>query len=242
MSSSSHNDVTQANGWRKPENTDHRSPCPALNALANEGHIPRSGTGITAAQLTSAMERYLGLVPGIGAKLAKAAIAKLGKPGTDSDVLDLADLRLHGFIEHDASLTRRDAREGDAATLAVPLLDQLLALSRDGKTITREDLAVAHQLRVAQSAAGSQRVSFKAQVLGTLEAALLFAVLSRDGVIALADLAAFLRDERIPEHLKPQRVGRGLLVRTAAAMAVIGNVPTFSAAKRARELARHPAP
>lgn len=188
------------------------------------------------------MERHLGLVPGIGAKLAKAALAKLGTKGPDGDVLDLADLRLHGFIEHDASLTRRDAREGDAATLATPLLDQLLALSRDGETITREDLAVAHQLRVAQSASGAQRVSLKAQVLGTMEAALLFAVLSRDGAIALSDLATFLRDERIPEHLKPQRVGHGLLVRTAAAMAVLGNLPTFSAAKRARELAKHPAP
>ncbi len=241
MSSSNNDVVTRANGWHKPDGTEHRSPCPALNALANEGHIPRSGTGITAAHLTIAMERYLGLVPGIGAKLAKAAIAKLGTPGPDGNLLDLADLRLHGFIEHDASLTRRDARDGDATTLATPLLDQLLALSQDGKTITREDLAVAHQLRVLQSS-GTERVSFKAKVLGTLETALLFAVLSRDGVIALPDLVAFLRDERIPEHLTPQKVGRTLLVGTAAAIAVMGHVPGFSAKKRARRLSIQPAP
>ena len=166
-----------------------------------------------------------------------AALGKLGKPGPDGEkVLDLADLALHGFIEHDASLTRRDARNGDAVELVKPLLDQLLSLSKDGKTLTREDLAVAHQLRLAQTAASGKPASLKAGVLGTLEAALLFLVLERDGVIALADAMSFLQDEHIPEHLAPRAIGPATIAATAALMAVEGNVPVFEAAKRAAEV------
>lgn len=109
-------------------------------------------------------------------------------------VLDLADLAEHGFIEHDASLTRRDARKGDAVERVKPLLDQLLSLSADGKTLTRDDLAVAHQLRMTQSGEGGHRVPLKAALLG----------------------------------------GWGAILASAAVIAVIGNVPLFSAARRAR--------
>jgi len=209
--------------WRKPEPGEHRGPCPALNALANGGHIPRNGKA-TADQLIKAMVTYLGIAPRLAAGLANAAVDKLGKPGPDGvKVLELSALSLHGFIEHDASLTRRDTHRGDAAEFLEPLLQQLIALSTDGKTLTRTDLAVAHQLRVAQSAAEGHKVSLKAGLLGTLEASFLFSVLSRDGVIAIADLVEFLQHERIPANLKPRKVGRFALFSNAATLAVLGN-------------------
>lgn len=229
-------DKAPAGEWRRPEAGEHRGPCPALNALANGNFLPRDGR-VTRKQLVSAMEARLGLSPLVGAGLADAALGKLGKPGPDGEkVLDLADLGLHGFIEHDASLTRRDASKGDAVELVKPLLDQLLSLSKDGKTLTREDLAVAHQLRLAQTAASGKPASLKAGVLGTLEAALLFLVLERDGVIALADAVSFLQDEHIPEHLAPRAIGPATIAATAALMAVEGNVPIFEAAKRAAQV------
>lgn len=221
--------------WQAPAPDEHRSPCPGLNSLANGGHLPRSGR-VTEADLVRAMHERLGLAPSIGRTLAKAALKRLGKPGPDGEpVLDLADLSLHGFIEHDASLTRRDAHRGDATRLDSALLDQFLALSRDGQMLTLEDVVVAHQLRMAQSREGGHQVPFKAGVLGTLEAAILYVVLAKHGALAVADAREFLLNERIPEGVAPKKIGWGTVLGAAARMAVMGNVPWSRAARRARE-------
>jgi hypothetical protein len=224
--------------WRKPEPGDHRSPCPALNALANGGHLPHDGK-VTVAELVTAIETALGVSPLVGAKLANFAMNKLGRPGPGGEkVLLLSDLALHGFIEHDASLTRRDAHKGNAVEMLPPLVDQLVALSQDGKTLTLDDLAVAHQLRMAQSAADGHGVPLEAAVLGTLEAALLFKVLARGGAIAVPDLVEFLGEERIPAHLAPRPIGVADIAEAAATIAVRGNVPGCDAAKRAQKAIR----
>lgn len=224
--------------WRSPEPGAHRGPCPALNALANGGHIPRDGKA-TVAELVKAMESALGIAPSIGANLANQAMDHLGKPGPNgAKVLSLADLAEHGFIEHDASLTRRDAHKGDAAEVLPALIEQLVALSKDGKTLTLEDMAVAHQLRMAQSRTEGHAVPIKADVLGTVEAALLFKVLARNEVIAIPDLLEFLQHERIPAHLSPQPLGPTAIFGTAAVLAVMGKVPVCEAAKRARKAAQ----
>jgi len=223
--------------WRGPLPGEQRSPCPALNSLANGGYLPRDGQGLTAAQLVESLRVHLGILPNVGGVLAKMALEKLGKEGPGGTrVLDLAALAKHGVIEHDASLTRRDAHRGDQAELVKSLVDQLVSLSRDGKTLTKEDLAVAHQLRMAQSASGGHAVPFKAGVIGTLEAALLFVVLSRNGVIAVEDAVEFLEHERLPASFSPREVGWGEVLKTAVEMGVMGNVPLFEAAKRAREV------
>lgn len=218
----------------EPIHTDaeeRRGPCPALNALANEGYLPRSGRA-TVDQLVQALHERLGITPSIGMLLAKVAMARLGKVGEDgARVLDLADLVQHGFIEHDASLTRVDAREGDAAELCPPLLEQLLSLSKDGQTLSLEDLATAHQLRMKQSAAGGHTVPFKAGVLGTFEAALLYQVLRGNGAVAITEAREFLGSERIPTDHTPHDIGWGSLLLTTARLALLGNSP-FSAAKR----------
>lgn len=224
--------------WHRPGPGEHRGPCPALNALANSGRLPRDGKA-TAAQLVTALERYLGVSRSIGVLLANAAIARLGKPGPDGvKVLDLADLGLHGFIEHDASLTRRDAKNGDASEFVPALLDQLVSLSRDGKSLTLEDLAVAHQLRMAQCAAGGQAVSLKTGLLGTAEVALLYAVLGRDGAIAIPDLVEFFQNEKLPDHFTPPHVTQPTLLKNMAVVTAMGNVPYSEAAQRARKAAQ----
>lgn len=221
--------------WRPAEPGDSRGPCPALNALANGGHIPHDGVA-TVAQLVDGIESALGIVPSIGELLANMAMNRLGKPGPDGKkVLHLKDLEEHGFIEHDASLTRRDAHNGDAVEVLPALIEQIVSLSKDGKTLTLDDLTVAHQLRVAQSSADGHGVSLKANALGTIETALLYKVLSRDGKVAIPDLIEFLQDERIPAHLTPQKLGHAALLGTAAVVTVLGNVPACEAAKRAHK-------
>ncbi len=221
---------------------EHRGPCPALNALANEGYLPRDGK-VTVDQLVRALHERLGIAPSIGTLLAKVAMAKLGKPAEGgARVLDLADLVQHGFIEHDASLTRRDAHEGDAAKLCPPLLDQLLSLSKDGKTLTLEDLAAAHQLRMAQSAQDGHPVPFKAGVLGTLEAALLYQVLRGSWNVSITDAREFLGKERLPGRYTPKAIGWGALTFTTARLAILGVSPFSEAKRRANERAASSAP
>lgn len=217
--------------------SEHRGPCPALNALANGGYLPRDGR-VTVDQLVRALHDRLGVSPSIGMLLAKVAMARLGKPGEGgARTLDLSDLVEHGFIEHDASLTRRDTRDGDAAEVFPPLVDQLISLSKDGKALTLEDLATAHQLRLIQSAAGGHTVPFKAGVIGTFEAALLYQVLRGSGAVAITDATEFLGSEQIPVDVAPRGIGWGAVVLTAAKIALLGNGPFSSAKKRAEEKA-----
>jgi Peroxidase, family 2 len=222
--------------WQQPQATDHRSPCPALNALANGGYLPRSGA-VTLEQLVSALSTRLGLPRSMGAPIAKLAMRELGKPRWDGVMtLDLAALFQQGFLEHDASLTRRDDRDR-GTQVDVGLVDQLLSLSEDGSTLTRGDLAAAHQLRMIQSAAGGHSAQLKAAVLGTVEAALLFQLLRQGQGIPLADARAFLERERLPACVPLRKLGWGSLLVTVVQLAVMGNVPFLRASKRAREAA-----
>lgn len=223
--------------WRRPGPADLRSPCPALNALANAGHLPRGGK-VTLAQLVDALKERLGLPRILGVPLSKRVMARLGKVGSDGvTTLDLSALALHGFLEHDASLTRRDARDGDASAIVPPLVEQLLAMSEDGRTLTLEDLAAAHQLRMTQSAAGGHEVPLEAGVLGTIEAALLYKLLLRDGSVALADVRELVETERLPASAVPGKLGLGSLLATTVTLALMGNVPGSRASKRARDAA-----
>jgi hypothetical protein len=226
----------------EPRVAQNRGPCPALNALANEGHLPHDGR-VTADQLVHAIHERLGVASSIARMLAKAAVDNFGKPGENGEiVVDLADLVKHGVIEHDASLTRPDSRDGNAAAVCAPLLDQLLGLSKDGQTLTLEDLATAHQLRIAQSSAGGHSVPLKASALGLFEAAVLYQVLRGNSSIALTEAREFLGTERLPQAFVRKEIGLGALLLTTLQLVVMGNSPFSAANKRARELAASPAP
>ncbi|KZS87536.1 Cloroperoxidase [Sistotremastrum niveocremeum HHB9708] len=110
-----------------PGPNDSRSPCPALNALANHGYLPHDGKEISLRQLIRALTEVfnlstpLALVLAVGGVLLCGSVAKL--------TLTLHDLALHNRIEHDASLVHDNAHVGDkfAPTPVDPVLvDRLL--------------------------------------------------------------------------------------------------------------------
>ena len=225
----------RAGAWQAPTLDEHRSPCPALNALANEGALPRSGR-VTVAQLVEALDARLGIPPILGAGIAQLAMVRLGEAGPDGvEVLDLARLVKHGFLEHDASLTRRDARDGDAAQVVPPLVEQLLSFSEDGRTLTLEDLATAHRVRMAQSATGGHHVPLKAGLLGIFEAALLYQVFGQGRALALGDAGELLEKEQLPAGVGSRRLGLGALLLATARLGVMSNLPFSRTATRARE-------
>jgi hypothetical protein len=71
------------------------------------------------------------------------------KNGNGRAVLDLDQLALPGVFEHDISLTRRDYLQGEGNNAPQPdLFENLLACSKDGKTLTMEDFAALRKRRI----------------------------------------------------------------------------------------------
>lgn len=77
--------------WIAPSADAARSPCPAMNTLANHGEIARSGRGISTDELVAAMKRVYNLSPLVGRPFAAGG-------SRFSGVIDLSALQEHGFI------------------------------------------------------------------------------------------------------------------------------------------------
>ncbi|EEB92448.1 hypothetical protein MPER_09040 [Moniliophthora perniciosa FA553] len=97
--------------FQAPGPDDARGPCPGLNTLANHGFLPRNGKNITIAVVLQ------GAVDGFNVQndalniAAKAAL--FTSPLNDQFMLN--DIKLHGTIEHDGSISRADHALGDNA-------------------------------------------------------------------------------------------------------------------------------
>ncbi|KAG0139664.1 hypothetical protein CROQUDRAFT_726489 [Cronartium quercuum f. sp. fusiforme G11] len=95
-------------GKLKKENYS-RSPCPAINALANHGIIKRSGRNLSFHEIASAISRTYNLSPTLAIQLLASSYPIFkGRTG-----IDLSDLSAHGLIEHDGSLLRSDVNSPD---------------------------------------------------------------------------------------------------------------------------------
>jgi len=128
--------------WAPPGPGDARSPCPALNTLANHGFLPRDGYNITRTKLLYALQNVYNLSSVLANILTFAGILQ---DGHDS-MVSLAELRTHNTIEHDASMTRLDFYFGDNYDLNQGLYAGLLSASADGVVLTSDDFA-AYQSR-----------------------------------------------------------------------------------------------
>ncbi|KAF4600367.1 hypothetical protein EYR38_004992 [Pleurotus pulmonarius] len=96
-----------------PQEGDVRSPCPALNTMANHGYINRSGKNLTAAALTSALQKCYNLSLPLAIVLSYGGFILLHRYNFLRPI-DLKEVGKHGYVEHDASLVHRDTILGDA--------------------------------------------------------------------------------------------------------------------------------
>ncbi|KAJ8578399.1 heme-thiolate peroxidase [Phytophthora cinnamomi] len=118
-----------------------RSPCPGLNALANHGHIPRSGKNITHENLGAALMSVFNF----DSNLTQTLLNQV--PATFS--LDI--ISRHNVLEHDASLVHDDAYfGGDPININATLVENLLSRSRDGKTLGVPEVAETRRDRQAR--------------------------------------------------------------------------------------------
>jgi hypothetical protein len=192
--------------YQQPGTTAVRSPCPALNTLANHGFINRDGRGLTKASITSALMKVYNLDAALSVALSQAGVSKCAEKG--SNTLDLDQLDQHGLIEHDASLTRNDSSQGNNHDLVPGLLDQLLNFS-PGDGVAIGDLASLRVWREKQSTKlGNPKLSKNFSQIAVGESALLFntfAKMDPDGIMRVPKtyLKTWFGEERLPDGWKP---------------------------------------
>ncbi|KAH9956338.1 Cloroperoxidase [Russula dissimulans] len=90
-----------------PRQGDSRCSCPALNAMANHGIIPRDGRDITFRELSALIRTTYNFSPSFCLYVPRY-IAKILDRSYSTGRFDLSDIDVHNGIEHDASLVRRD--------------------------------------------------------------------------------------------------------------------------------------
>ncbi|KAF7304530.1 HEME-HALOPEROXIDASE domain-containing protein [Mycena chlorophos] len=102
--------------YQKPGPNDQRSPCPGLNALANHGYLPRSGQNFTVPQLLDAALEGLNVDWAPLLIAAKNGLLTRTDKGSET-MMSLEPLAIHNLLEHDASFSRDDYRNGTGDNL-----------------------------------------------------------------------------------------------------------------------------
>ncbi|KAL1593843.1 hypothetical protein SLS60_010576 [Paraconiothyrium brasiliense] len=161
--------------YEPPTPTDSRSSCkglaaflretrsltplmiqgPMLNALANHNILPHSGRGISFRTLNTTVRQCFNFAPSFCFFVPHFAADFLERSYW-RDSFDLEELSKHNAIEHDASLTRRDAAlEPNQSKPDIQLVEQLLASATGGtpeaRLLTKKDLSAMLSRRRVES-------------------------------------------------------------------------------------------
>ncbi|KAJ5521734.1 hypothetical protein N7527_005849 [Penicillium freii] len=169
-----------------------RSSCPAVNALANRGYINRSGRNITYAELAHAVRR----VWNFGDDNVKAPLS----PPLDDD-------HVQYVINCPAAPTRNDRAVGDNININMTLFESLLSFSKDGETLSLEDMAEHHHQRHNQSKIENPGFVFGNQgaICSLAQYTNMVGVLGKFGkhgrtTLFIDDVKTFYLDEDIPRN------------------------------------------
>ncbi|KAJ7191656.1 Chloroperoxidase [Mycena pura] len=208
--------------------TDRRSPCPALNSLANHGYLPRHGTQITFTHLLQAVKTVynlslpLALLPTLAGFLTCAKLsvnpAEYRRwswlPVSVAWTLDLADLSARGWakLAHDASLVHPSGIPSHAPDPA--LLADLLATARaqPNQGLTFRELVAVHAARLRTLSPRHPLSTLHARIAAA-ECAIAWLVMRHPatGVVEVDTLAQWFGEERLPEEWQRPREPIALL-------------------------------
>ncbi|KAG0169113.1 hypothetical protein DFQ30_003932 [Apophysomyces sp. BC1015] len=193
-----------------------RSPCPALNTLANHGLIARNGRNITFDELYRAV-KVVGLAP-VSSYLTLLYVYSTFhsvKP-TDSfwdsffktaNTIDLDDLANHNLLEHDVSMSRHDLdlAPHDVITPAPDRVALMIQFATDGVFTAQNqyDYRKARWLESIRDNRGLYLSTFLQLVAGT-ECAVSLEVLGRDNSLRVDHLQSFFIEERFPDDWYPR--------------------------------------
>ncbi|KAL8998125.1 MAG: hypothetical protein Q9169_002746 [Polycauliona sp. 2 TL-2023] len=185
---------------------ENRSPCPGLNALANQGFLPRDGKDLTPALVERALMTALHMDTLAARSLTIALPPLCRKDGT----FDLVDTRRHNVIEHDSSFTRLDFHQGDNYTFQ-PVMLQAMIDDADGGDVTLRSLAKTFIRRNKESrAAGAPRLPLGLWFVRLFQAVGVMNTAQTGGVLTKEVLEAVFVEERFPDVIlhnpKPRTV------------------------------------
>ncbi|KZT63885.1 Cloroperoxidase [Daedalea quercina L-15889] len=180
---------------------DSRSPCPALNTLANHGFLPHDGRGATQRDYIRALRQGYNLSLPLATFLTLSGHILLAQYSH----LSLADLSRHNFIEHDASLGHWDTLPTLEYAPDLPsrcLLNHTLAHSSDGKTMSMYDFAKARLER--ESAYSGRALDPVHEEIARGEMSMVLGIFGgQDGRVSIDVLREWWEHERFPEGYKP---------------------------------------
>ncbi|EJD42427.1 heme-thiolate peroxidase [Auricularia subglabra TFB-10046 SS5] len=205
---------------------DERSPCPALNALANHSYLPHDGRDIGFWKSVNALRDVYNLSLLLAVVLTVAGCLLCG-PGagtfTFRSSFSLSDLAQHGKIEHDGSLSRPDARQGSLLAPCPPDPARLASLcSENADSLTLDDMC---RVRAARDAQLRQPLSLFHAEVARGEVALTYGTFARaDGRVLVSDLLTWFGQDRLPYGWSRPRETQGLLATMKRAKRVRGRV------------------
>ncbi|CAF4445587.1 unnamed protein product [Rotaria magnacalcarata] len=186
--------------YEVPGPHDSRSPCPALNTLANHGYLPRDGKNIRPEVLQIVLQEKMGLSWIAAKSIIGQAYKTVGKNG----LLSLSNLSYHApeSIERDASLSRLDAAlcNNQQGNFNQQRFNTFLSFSKDGKCLTTNDVAAARLHFKVDSKANNPEFLWNKKIQKAMwtEASILLYILGKHGRISIEDAKLFFEDETFP--------------------------------------------
>jgi hypothetical protein len=188
--------------YEPPKPTDSRSPCPALNAMANHGIFPRDGRNIPFKEMTTKIHETFNFADSFCWFVPHYFAGLIGRD-YETGTVHLEELALHNGIEHDASLTRHDtAQVPDQSKPDVKLVEALLAMATGpNKELTAADLSKYSTIRRCDAKAVNPEFSLAKQhkSFGSSNSATMIEVMGPQQDV----LRSFLIDEKIPAGWEP---------------------------------------
>ncbi|KAH6713692.1 Chloroperoxidase [Leptodontidium sp. 2 PMI_412] len=198
-------------------NIADRGPCPALNALSNQGYLPRDGKNITLPEVEAALKSTLHFNGPLASSLTRSLKPLVRKDGT----FDLFDMRKHDVLEHDRSVTRFDFRQGDNNTFQPALFEALLA-DADGGPVTIKTLAKTYNRRKKESkAAGSPNLPLSLWFVNLLQTVSLLNTAQTGDALQKDLLVEFYTEERIPDVILQNQTTRTLFGLVSKALSLL---------------------
>jgi hypothetical protein len=135
----------------------------------------------------------------------------------EDGTFDLRDMRKHNVIEHDASFTRLDFRQGDNNTFQ-PAMFQALLNDADGGPVTIKTLAKTYNRRNKESkVSGAPRLPLNLWVVNLLQTVSFMNTAQTGGELSREIMTIFYVEERFPDVILKNGQTRTLggLVRSA---------------------------